>query len=437
MGHRISRTEGTSLEPVLPTVGLEGMTLNPTKQVDDVLDLTRQHHNLLERHENGISTQFAWDFGILSVQCAASQNYYLLDELGSPVRLVDGIGSELDVFGYDEFGMPLHDIQNTNTSFSFTGYQFDPVSDTLFAQARQYDSKKGRFISQDTHWNPYNMIYGDTIRGIRNASLLPNPVAINQSNNLYIYCIGNPTNFIDLRGEDAIWMNDAQGAFRQGHASLLIQDSCGTWYHINFGPGDASDYGGNSWGIVTVEVADLPNNITIQNRQVTNSRTEYTSSERRSNSGIPTGLERYFDSDRDFYHYIEGDFTESLELARSYVENQPSYNLIGNNCAWFSLYILQASFESNSTTYNNINDRLWRNNIQFWNDSQTRRIIRPNSFTDTIEDLFPPRARLNLPFPFLLAIMTSSLITGENPIEQIKRTIGNLLFEQNSECSAD
>jgi len=42
------------------------MTLNPTNQIADVLDLTRQYHNLLERNENGNSTTFSWDYGVLS-----------------------------------------------------------------------------------------------------------------------------------------------------------------------------------------------------------------------------------------------------------------------------------------------------------------------------------------------------------------------------------
>ena len=52
LGHRVGKEEGTSLEPVLPTMKLADMTLNPTKQLDDVLDLTKQYHNLLQRREH-------------------------------------------------------------------------------------------------------------------------------------------------------------------------------------------------------------------------------------------------------------------------------------------------------------------------------------------------------------------------------------------------
>lgn len=58
------------------------LDLNPTKQIDDVLDLTRDYHNLLQRNGDGVTTSYTYDFGLLS----ADNNSYLLDELGSPMR---------------------------------------------------------------------------------------------------------------------------------------------------------------------------------------------------------------------------------------------------------------------------------------------------------------------------------------------------------------
>jgi len=195
LGNRVGKLEGTSTQPVLPTVGLADMSLNPTKQIDDVLDLTKQYHNLLQRNENGDSTSFTYDFGVLS----SNDNPYMLDELGSPVRFGD------ELFVYDEFGTALHDTQNTNSVFSFTGYQFDSISDMLSSPSRSYDPKIGRFTSVDTHWHTRNMIYGDTIRQVQNASLLPNPLAIRQSLNLYDYGLSNSIKYFDPLGKD-VWL---------------------------------------------------------------------------------------------------------------------------------------------------------------------------------------------------------------------------------------
>ena len=80
--------------------------------------------------------------------------------------------------------------------------ELDNISGTNFAQARQYDSKNGRFISTDPHWQPYNRISGSFGR------FLPNELAIRQSGNLYDYVIGNSLKFIDLTGTDIILPED-------------------------------------------------------------------------------------------------------------------------------------------------------------------------------------------------------------------------------------
>ena len=163
------------------------LDLNPTKHVEEVLDLTRSSHNLLERREDGKSTSFTYDLGLLS----ADGENYLLDDLGSPMRF----GDELYVF--DEFGNGL----NANPSaFGFTGYSWDSTANSYFAQARQYDPSTGRFTSKDTHWHTRNMIYGDN----RSIGSVPDVDAIIQSTNLYGYCGNNPIMRIDLSGDKYI-----------------------------------------------------------------------------------------------------------------------------------------------------------------------------------------------------------------------------------------
>jgi YD repeat-containing protein len=58
MGYRVGQTVG-------------GLDLNPTKQIDDVLDLTRQFNNLLHRSEDGIATDYIWDANLLSATTSA------------------------------------------------------------------------------------------------------------------------------------------------------------------------------------------------------------------------------------------------------------------------------------------------------------------------------------------------------------------------------
>ena len=146
--------------------------------------------------------------------------YYLNNELRTPVRVTDAAGGSLSHFGYDEFGVPLPQEPGGSGSgagsgaepfgaksnagpfstnlFGFTGYQPDPVSGLCYAQARYYMPQAGRFVSEDTHWNTLNMVYGDNP-----GNIVPNNEAIMQSANLYGYCMQNPTRYIDLTGNTA------------------------------------------------------------------------------------------------------------------------------------------------------------------------------------------------------------------------------------------
>ena len=64
------------------------------------------------------------------------------------MRLIDERGYEQDKFAFDEFGNDILGKQKTLNSFTFTGYQLDEISSTLFAQAREYNPDLGRFVSE-------------------------------------------------------------------------------------------------------------------------------------------------------------------------------------------------------------------------------------------------------------------------------------------------
>ena len=202
LGNRVFKMQGTCLEPILATTGLENMKLSPTKQVDNVLDLTRGFNNLLQRSENGHLTSYTFDFSVLSAHRKDQTFHYFHDDLGSPIRLINDRGHEQDRFDYDEFGNS--GSPDSNQVFGFVGYELDPISNTVLSPTRSYDPKNGRFTSQDTHWHTKNMIWGDieTYSEVPEQlqGLAPDPLAMGQANNLYGYTMNNPLRYTDPTG---------------------------------------------------------------------------------------------------------------------------------------------------------------------------------------------------------------------------------------------
>jgi len=158
LGHRVGRTSRT--------IGISKPP--PIKYIDDVLDITKPYHNLLER--GGVN--YIWDTNLLSAIYDDVTQDYLLDSAGSPIRVSQ------DVVAYDEFGNLLTESKN-NQPFGFTGYQFDNATNKWHAHAREYDGVTGRFISEDV------------VKGLSHQPL---------TQNLYVYCFNKPLNFVDLDG---------------------------------------------------------------------------------------------------------------------------------------------------------------------------------------------------------------------------------------------
>ncbi len=161
------------------------------KRIRYVTDLTREYHNLLERYEGESCQTYLWDGNVARMSERSPETemasggklcrkYYLQDELGSPLRLSGADGSLGEAYGYDEFGRDLYGNQGEAQPFGYTGYQYDSVAGTYFAQAREYEPGVGRFAGMDV------------IGGFVDMS-----VTLNR----YGYCWNNPEKYVDRDGE--------------------------------------------------------------------------------------------------------------------------------------------------------------------------------------------------------------------------------------------
>ncbi len=166
-----------------------------------LLDLTKPYHNLLELQKGKQKQTFYYDFGVaLMEEEGKTARYALSDDLGSPLRVLHRNGHG-DTYGYDEFGGELYDLnkqqnavkrysrQGENQPFGYTGYRYDDISGTYFAQAREYRSEIGRFTAEDI---------------IRGRGSVPKTL------NRYGYCWDNPMGYMDLNGKDPITPQEAQ-----------------------------------------------------------------------------------------------------------------------------------------------------------------------------------------------------------------------------------
>ena len=191
----VKNADGESLTARYAYNGL-GMRVSRTTDagsIDYVLDQTKMYNNLLESiqvddlgsmESPSKSEDFTWLGNELVM---ADETPILAGRLGTPER---GIGAYEHAFGYDEFGVP--DIANMSEEtkihgvtgelpLGFTGYMRDDISDTLFAQAREYMPEIGRFMGRD---------------------ILKGRAEQPRSLNEYAYCHNDPVGFVDLNGMD-------------------------------------------------------------------------------------------------------------------------------------------------------------------------------------------------------------------------------------------
>ncbi len=120
--------------------------------------------------------------GIISSTAGTQQNYYHYDGLGSVVKTSNSTGTIVNSYTYDSFG---NIIASQGLSPAFLTKELDK-SGLIYFGARYYDPRIGRFITQD----PSGMADGP---------------------NLYLYCLNNPVNYVDLWGlrkEKPWWQSD-------------------------------------------------------------------------------------------------------------------------------------------------------------------------------------------------------------------------------------
>jgi len=107
------------------------------------------------------------------------QYYYMYNGHGDVTALLDTDGSIAASYYYDAFGNITEQTGEADNPIRYAGYQYDEETNVYYLNARYYDPKIARFLTEDSY-----------------LGSIADPLSLN----LYIYCHNEPVMYIDPSG---------------------------------------------------------------------------------------------------------------------------------------------------------------------------------------------------------------------------------------------
>ena len=167
---------------------------------------------------------------------------------------------------------------------------------------------------------------------------------------MYTYCLNNPSNYRDDNGVDAVWIQEAERVYGNGHSGLLVDNGTGEWYFLYWGAsGDGSllqkcigtDY---HYVFVKVDVSDYDLHTT---EGVIHALHDSGNATAKMRGNFVTGT-----------YYLEGDYSATYDyLAKMKAQESVApgslgkYSMITRNCAtmtWEALACSNGRFIQNT-----------------------------------------------------------------------------------------
>jgi len=161
-------------------------------------------YNIKKRYVRGQSLVYA-DTGE-----GTNKTYFVTDDQGSVIQLVDEQGTIIKTYSYDAFGTELSkdNNQTDDNPFRYCGEYHDIETGYIYLRARYYNPAVGRFISEDPIFD------GD---------------------NWYVYCANDPINYADPSGLEKIVVSGSEydkGRYKYNFIEPAIKSlkaNGGTW----------------------------------------------------------------------------------------------------------------------------------------------------------------------------------------------------------------
>jgi RHS repeat-associated protein len=120
--------------------------------------------------------------------------YYMYNGHADVTTLLNTDGTIAATYYYDAFGNKTDQTGNANNNITYAGYQYDKETDLYYLNARYYDSKIARFMSEDTY-----------------TGTASDPLSLN----LYTYCHNEPLMYSDPTGHKTVYIQTAGGSIPQ------------------------------------------------------------------------------------------------------------------------------------------------------------------------------------------------------------------------------
>ena len=215
---------------------------------------------------------------------------------GDIVAVYNSAGIKVISYSYDAWGNCItkhHNLTGTNSyatfnPFRYRGYYFDSELGFYYLNSRYYNPIIGRFLNAD--------VYVSTGQGLLGY-------------NMFAYCNNSPIIYIDPFGEDTIYVCSFKDLEVVGHAFLLIQDENGVWYYTDYG----------YYADETVQTFSLEDYSNDPYEYLKAKHIETKTITKKYLFGLIT-ITKTYTVNAYTSLYIEGDFSEALELAKEYQE---------------------------------------------------------------------------------------------------------------------
>jgi RHS repeat-associated protein len=279
--------------------------------------------------------------------------------------LITASGDIEATYYYDAFGNHLETTGNKDNPYRYSGYQYDDGTDLYYLNARYYDSKIARFLTEDTFGGMAN-----------------DPLSLNR----YTYCSNNPVKYkdptghiqeddFDMDGEALAWMlwytdeyynatSDIERQiiaanaeeYRQNYYSevdtygqFLRKGSRTEYYYDpslfsaireawNEGPLDAdtwfaikANFAPNGWGYKPTNEVAIDDHIAEIEGEVKDSGIDYGSEEKKAEEIRDLATNRAYETTSASYNLSSPDYLDTIEYIRTHLGARTAFQRIMND----------------------------------------------------------------------------------------------------------